>query len=307
MSRSQSFQLGPPKHGPLRIFLDSQFCSRPVYPLSSLDLTGKTAIITGGTTGLGYHSCRQFLSFKLSRLILPVRSARKGEQVAAEFREAFPGARIDVWELEMTSYESVRAFAGRVDSELARLDVAVLNAGLAKADFGLTPGTGHEETIQVNYLSTFLLAILLLPALKTKSGPGTPGRLTIVNSGVSYAPAFPNRGEVPLLGSFDDTGVVPWDPMERYSVSKLLGQLLMTRLADLIDPKDVIFNLVDPGYCKGSDLHRDATGLLATAASVSKALTGRALEDGASTYIDAAVVKGEETHGSFVMDWTIRP
>ncbi|KAF3771371.1 NAD(P)-binding protein [Cryphonectria parasitica EP155] len=307
MSESRSFQLGPPKKGPLGLFLHSQFCNKAVYPPSTTDLNGKTAIITGATAGLGSIACRQLLSFRLSRLILAVRSVKKGEDFAAQLRKDFPRATIDVWELEMGSYNSIQAFVRRVDTELTQLDIAVLNAGLGKLHFTINPNTGHEEVIQVNYLSTFLLAILLLPALKSKSPHGTPGRLTIVNSGVSYMAKFPNRNQVPLLGSFDDTKITPWDVSERYSVSKLLGHLFMLRLAGYINPEDVILNLVDPGYCKGSDLHRDATGIVAALISLSKSLAGRKLEDGASTYIDAAVVKGAETHGSFVMDWGIRP
>lgn len=307
MDASKSFQLGPPKFGSGRIFIDSQFCAKYQDPPKSTNLSGKTAIITGASTGLGFHSCRQFLSVKLSRLILTVRSMKKGEEAATKLRAEFPGATIDVWELEMGSYDSVQAFVRRVENELSRLDIAVLNAGLVMPDFGLTSSTGHEETIQVNFLSTYLLATLLLPALKTKSPPDTPGRLTVVGSGTVYNAEFPNRSCVPLLKSFDDVTIQPWDANERYSCSKLLGHLFFVKMAAYINPDDVIVNIVDPGFCKGSDLHRNAYGLVGIALSVAKALTGRTLEVGASTYLDAAVIKGKEAHGSYVMDWDIRP
>jgi hypothetical protein len=83
----------------------------------------------------------------------------------------------------------------------------------------------------------------------------------------------------------------------------------MVKLVQLgyVDPKDVIANIVDPGYCKGSGLHRDAKGLMGLVLSLSKKLTGRTLDEGAWAYVDAAVVKGEESSGCFVMDWEIRP
>lgn len=66
-----------------------------------------------------------------------------------------------------------------------------------------SPFTGHEETIQVNYLSMALLSILLLPTLKVKSCATSPGRLTIVGSSQGYNSKFTERGSIPLLKEFD--------------------------------------------------------------------------------------------------------
>lgn len=294
-----------------------------MWPPETTNLTGKTAIVTGSNTGLGYHASRQLLGLGLSRLIMAVRSVDKGEAAAAALRKDFPRAAVDVWELDMSSYESIQRFARRAggpelsaaaDGSPGGLDVAVLNAGIVNATFRTNPSTGHEEVVQVNYLSTFLLAILLLPILKeTARRPGgarTPGRLTIVSSGLAYAARLPNCARAPLLASFDDQddeGRLRWDPNERYAASKLLGHLFLARLATHLDPDDVVVNLVDPGFCKGSELHRDARGAVAMLLRVAKVLSARTLEVGASTYVDAAVVKGKETHGCFVMDWKIRP
>lgn len=186
---------------------------------------------------------------------------------------------------------------------MPRLDIVVLNAGLAKLEFKLNTNTGHEETIQINYFSTMLLAILLLPTLKTKS---TAGRLTIVNSGTSYRATFENRNKVPLLPSFDTVeSFTP--PDQRYANSKLVGHLFFVKLIEYIHADDVVVNLVDPGLCKGSGLNQEAKGVLGLIAAVGVNALGRKLDVGASTYVDAAVVKGKESHGCFVMDWDIKP
>jgi hypothetical protein len=151
------------------------------------------------------------------------------------------------------------------------------------------------------------LAILLLPVLRDREGR-MPGRLTVVGSGGVFMAKLPNRGKRPFLGSFDDLAVQPWDPSERYFASKLLGMLFLVRLWEFLPPaEEVVVNMVDPGFCKGTELHRDATGIVGGVMSVAKALTGRSLEDGAWTYVDAAVAKGKESHGCFVMDWEIHP
>jgi NAD(P)-dependent dehydrogenase (short-subunit alcohol dehydrogenase family) len=300
-----------------RIFVESQFCTKPqkVALTPETSLAGKTALITGGSDGIGLHAGRQLLSLDLSRLILAVRSPEKGARVAAQFRSEFPSATIDVWPLEMTSYESVQALARRAAAEFSggkRLDIAILNAAIVRPKLNVVESTGHCDVIQVNYLSTVLLAILLLPVLRRKPTSGktasSPGRLTIVNSGTAYQAKLPNRNKRPFLASFDDPK--SWAAFEQYPASKALAHLFMVRLLDHLPAgieDEVIVNLVDPGYCKGTGLHRDAKGIVAFMLELSKTLTARSLVDGAWTYIDAVVTKGKESHGCFVMDWEIRP
>jgi len=264
------------------------------------------AIITGASSGLGYHAASHFLSLKLSHLILAVRSQEKGEAAAAKLRAEHPRANVEVWLLEMTSYPSIQAFCRRVDAKLPRLDITVLNAGLTRLEFNVC-NTGHEETIQVNYLSTILLAILMLPICKSKAPACRPVRLTIVSSGTALFAKLSNRDKRPLLASFDDPTIVPFETPGRYFTSKMLGQLFFVRVLEYLNADDVVVNLVEPGMCKGSGLHRDAKGIVGFILDAWKGVAGRTLEDGAWTYVDAAVVKGKESHGCFLMDWEIHP
>jgi NAD(P)-dependent dehydrogenase (short-subunit alcohol dehydrogenase family) len=304
MEPSQSLAMPPNQSGPATIFFKSQLTT-PVKLPKTLNLSGQTAIVTGASTGLGFHACKHLLSLQLSHLIIAVRSLKRGKDAASKLCLEFPKAKIEVWELEMSSYDSIQTFVRRVEKDLTRLDIAILNAGLVKSKFEIVESTSHEETIQVNYLSTVLLSILLLPSLKTKSTPSEPGRLTIISSGTALFAKFPNRNQVPLLAFFDDK--TKWDADERYPSSKILGHYFMAKFADYVDPKDVIVNLADPGLCKGSDLFREASGIQSIFWGIVKALFARTVEVGSSTYIDAAMVKGKESHGCYVMDWKILP
>ncbi|KAI1138437.1 NAD(P)-binding protein [Hypoxylon sp. FL0543] len=286
-------------------FFKNQFHSKPQYPPKDTDLSEKVAIITGGNTGLGFEAATQLLSYKLGTLILAVRSNAKGEAAAIKLRTRYAKAKIDVWPLDMGSYESIQAFARRVDSQLPRLDMAILNAGVSKLEFGTVPSTGHEETVQINYLSTVLLAVLLLPALKSKSPPGIPGRLTIASAALTLVAKFPNRHESPLLPSFDDPKY--WDPNDQYCSSKLLMHLFVWKLVDYVSADDVIVNLADPGFVKGTELGRDVSGGQRVGLAVFASLTGRSKKHGASTYIDAVLNKGKDSHGGFIMSWQIHP
>lgn len=307
MAPPKSIEMQPLKKGPGAIFVRSQFCTKPQWPPTSTDLSEKVAIVTGSNIGLGFYSCIHLLSFKLSHLILAVRSVKKGEDAASKLRAKNPEAKIEVWELDMESYDSIQAFARRVETTLTRLDIAILNAGIVNQEFTLNTKTGHEEVIQVNYLSTMLLAVLLLPALKAKSPARSPGRLTIVNSSLAYSAKFPNRDRNPLLPSFDDTKTIPWDAGEHYSCSKLLCHLFFVKMITYINADDVVVNLVDPGLCKGSGLHRNVKGVVSGVMALVKSAGGRTLAEGSSTYIDAAIVKCKESHGCFVSDWDIKP
>lgn len=304
-----------------RAFLDSQLFTKPVKIAltSETSLKGKTALLTGATAGLGLLAAGHLLSLDLSRLILAVRSEKKGEAVAKALRRDFPSATVDVWILEMGSYSSIQALAERAAAEFSqgsgkRLDIAILNAGVTNQDFTLNKSTGHSDTIQTNFLSTFLLAILLLPVLRhkrpvdgTERATHTPGRLSIISSGVIYLGELKNRDKRPFLATYDDKAL--FDVQTEYPDSKLIGSMFFIRLMEHLPAgfeDEVIFNLVDPGLCKGTELHRGMHGPFALMMSVFKAIFGRTLSDGAWTYPDAVVTKGKESHGCFVMDWDIR-
>jgi NAD(P)-dependent dehydrogenase (short-subunit alcohol dehydrogenase family) len=109
------------------------------------------------------------------------------------------------------------------------------------------------------------------------------------------------------LPSFDDTAVTPWSARERYGVSKLLCQLFVVKLAENVNPEDVIINMVDPGLTKGTDLSRDATGGTAVAAKIFLSTAGRPVDRGAATYVDAVLGQGKESHGCFLMNCKIAP
>ena len=287
------------------VFFHNQFRAKPTWPSPNTNLSDKVVIITGGNAGLGLEAASQLLSFKLLHLILAVRSTRKGEVAAKQLQSQQPKAKIEVWPLDMSSMDSCQVFARRVESDLSRLDMVVLNAGVRKLTFETVPTTGHEESIQINYLSTMLLAILLLPILKSKSPPGIAGRLTISNAALSLAAKFPNRDEVPLLPSFDNPKY--FDAIDRYNSSKVLAHMFLWKLVDYVSADDVIVNLPDPGFVKGTDLTRDARGGQKVAAALFGALTGRTKKDGASTYLDALLNQGKDSHGCFIMSWQIHP
>ena len=300
-------------------FLYRQFFLIP--PLTSphqVNLQGQTGLVTGANIGLGLECSRQLLSLHISRLILAVRSLSKGEAARKELAASAPWATIEVWHLDMSSYASVQAFAARCNALPQKINFAVLNAGILKVNMEINPTTNHEKVLQVNYLSTALLAFLLLPALAKKpkksaitsastTGEQHPGTLTIVGSETAEWAKFPEQHATPILREFNNPAL--FDLQERYYTSKLLEEFFLVALSRRVPAEKCVVNVVNPGFCYGSGLHTEVTGVLGVVFGLYKRCIGRSTSVGARTLVDAAVGgkgkgKGEgmERHGRYLSD-----
>lgn len=115
-------------------------------------------------------------------MILACRTISKGEAAVASIFASLPEHKtiIEVWQVDLTSYASVREFCVKVD-QLDRLDVMLENAGLAVPKY--EEFEGMESTLTVNVISTFLMALLVLPKLRESAAKfNIVPRLTIVAS-----------------------------------------------------------------------------------------------------------------------------
>jgi retinol dehydrogenase-12 len=104
---------------------------------ASLDLSGKTIIVTGANNGLGLESARQYLVvLHAARVILAVRTLSKGEEAARYLsghptvKEANPTAEVLVMELDLDDYESVLNFTENVKDKFDVLDIVLLSGGV---------------------------------------------------------------------------------------------------------------------------------------------------------------------------------
>jgi NAD(P)-dependent dehydrogenase (short-subunit alcohol dehydrogenase family) len=292
--------------GFLHNFWKQTFHSVPPIP-AGIDLVGKTALVTGSNGGLGLECARHFLKLRPSLLIMAVRSLQKGEAAAVGLRAEFPVARIEVWQLDMESFRSVQAFAARCERELDRLHIAVLNAALGKLRFErVEEGCRRETTIQINYLATALLAILLLPKMKASASSSSsgPGRLSIISTDAALGARLEDPGEGGVLDSVDR--LEDFDGFKQYSRSKLLITMFCARLAEAVDPDEIIINCCNPGAVKGTAFLREVESwFVKMAFGLIHNIMGRTAVDGARIYVHSSLVLGKESHGSFT-DWLIK-
>lgn len=281
-------------------------------PLPDVDLSSQVAIVTGANAGVGYAASRHLLRLGLSRLIMGVRSQTRGDKAASMLRKEFPSASVDVWILDMTSYDSIQAFAKQVET-LSRLDIVILNAGMGATSYEAVPSTGHELTIQINYISTALLGLLLLPILKTHSARipasarnGHPPAMTLVGSDIMYSNSIPDPlTGPPILSRWDDPK--QFSMTKIYGVSKVLLLLFGWKLADLVTPDEVLVNVSNPGMTGGTQFFAKSPFLVRKVVGLMQAALARTAETAATIYVDAVLGHGKESHGGFVSDWAIKP
>jgi NAD(P)-dependent dehydrogenase (short-subunit alcohol dehydrogenase family) len=122
------------------------------------DLTGKTAVVTGASSGIGLVTARQ-LARTGARVVLAVRDVDKGRTVAA----GIPGP-TEVRQLDVADLSSVRGFA---DSWTGSLDILVNNAGIMHVPLARTVD-GFESQLATNYLGPFALTTRLLPHITNR-------------------------------------------------------------------------------------------------------------------------------------------
>lgn len=123
------------------------------------DQTGKTIMITGANTGLGYEAAKVFAA-NGARVLLACRSESKANTAIQNILKETPNADLEFIELDQSDFASVRACAERVNQE-PRLDVLLNNAGIMIPPHQLTKD-GFESQFGVNHLGCFMLTCLLM-------------------------------------------------------------------------------------------------------------------------------------------------
>ncbi|EIM87341.1 NAD-P-binding protein [Stereum hirsutum FP-91666 SS1] len=271
----------------------------------NLSFTGQTVIVTGSNTGLGFFAAQEIAQRGAAKVILAVHTISKGEAAAQAIRESLSqsprtATEIEVWHLNLSSYQSVKDFAARA-AKLDRLDVLLENAGVATLKFEIEEE--DEMMVTTNVVSTTLLALLMLPKLReTAERFGVMTYLTIVSCDLAFFAKFEERNAQNIFEKMKDPKS---NLMDRYDVSKLLDVFVVREIATRISTSSstkptVIVNAVNPGICQTS-LRRNFTGFQANAIAFVESPLYRKASIGARTLVHAASA-GKESHGQYLSD-----
>ena len=134
-------------------------------------------IVTGANSGIGKATARALASTG-ARVILACRSTVRGEAALEEISREAGSERVELMELDLASFESVRAFARRFADRYDRLSCLVNNAGVIVRERRFS-ADGYELQFAVNHLGHFLLTAELFPLLAASA----PARVVTVSSG----------------------------------------------------------------------------------------------------------------------------
>ncbi|XP_057776033.1 short-chain dehydrogenase TIC 32, chloroplastic-like isoform X2 [Salvia miltiorrhiza] len=145
-----------------------------------VDGSGLTAIVTGATSGIGEETAR-VLALRGVRVIMAVRNLETSRKIKETIINEFSDAKIDVMELDLSSFASVRKFVSEYNSSRLPLNL-LINAGVMATPFMLSHDN-IELQFATNHLGHFLLTNLLLETMKkTARESGKEGRIVNVSS-----------------------------------------------------------------------------------------------------------------------------
>ncbi len=257
--------------------------------LQGIDLTGKTVVITGGTSGLGQESAR-VMAGKGAKVVITGRNMDKARAVADEI-----DGDVTVEELELGSFDSIKSFAQRLLANHPKIDILINNAGVMACPYAET-SDGFELQFGSNHLGHFLMTQLLMPAL------GEGSRVVSLSSAAhQFAPVM-----------FDDIGFksTDYDKWAAYGQSKTANSLFAIGLNKRLQSKGSEAFSVHPGVIE-TELARHMTeeDMEMFAAGIeSGAIPVKTVPQGAATQVYAATApelagKG----GAYLADVQIAP
>jgi NAD(P)-dependent dehydrogenase (short-subunit alcohol dehydrogenase family) len=195
-----------------------------------LDLSGKTILITGVNSGLGYETMR-VLAMRGAHIIGFARNMEKAQEACARV-----GGKTTPVACELTDFNSVVAAAETVKALNKPIDVLICNAGIMELP-KLEQVYGMEKQFVVNYLGHFILVNRLLDRVKAAK----QGRIVVVSSG-RYKSAPPEGIQFDNL-----SGEKGYDPLAAYGQSKLAIALFAQELSRRMEGTTVTSNSVLPG------------------------------------------------------------
>lgn len=256
--------------------------------LAGVDLTGRRALVTGASTGLGEETARALAACG-AEVVLAVRDPERGEAASARIRATVPDAHLDQRVVALDSLDSVRAFTDGWAGDGAAIDLLILNAGI----MGCPPRTtadGWEVQIGTNHIGHFALTQPLLPSLRDG------GRVIVLSS------AGHRFSDVDLDDpNFERT---EYDPWVAYGRSKTANALFAVELDRRLGDRARAFS-VHPGRIVtelGRHLTEDAIASLMETMAAGAAVEWKTIPQGAATTCWAATAPELDAHGGAYLE-----
>jgi NAD(P)-dependent dehydrogenase (short-subunit alcohol dehydrogenase family) len=244
------------------------FDSTAAEVIEGIDLTGRRAIVTGGSSGIGVETARA-LAGAGAEVTLAVRDIDAGDRTAADITSSTGNRGIHVGRLDLADPASVAEFVAIWSGPL---DLLVNNAGvMALPDLELTP-QGHEVQFATNHLGHFALALGLHDALA-------------VGGGGARVVSLSSRGHLrsPVVFEDIDFSSRPYDPWRAYGQSKTANVLFAVEATRRWAGDGITANAVHPGAIAETNLSRHLSAEYLEKLRASGTYRYKTTEQGAAT------------------------
>ncbi len=236
------------------------------------DLTGKVIVVTGANAGIGKETAVALAAMGAT-VVMTARTRSKGEEALAEVRRRTGSDTVELGDLDLSSFASIRAFAAWLLDRHDRLDVLVNNAGLI-VDTRRETAEGFEEMFGVNHLGHFLLVDLLRERLVASA----PARVVVVSS-------VAHRFAIGGLVRSDLQSTQGFSGFPAYCRSKLANALFAAELARRLAGTGVTVNALHPGSINSHFGGDGDTGVLGAFIKVFGRIVLRSPKAGAKTTV----------------------
>ncbi|ROV95183.1 hypothetical protein VMCG_08558 [Cytospora schulzeri] len=211
------------------------------------DLTGKVALVTGGSQGIGYGCTHTLLKHNISKLFILSQSVDVAtdaiESIKKEMGEG-TSSRVEWLSCNLADWKEVAQTAQKIKSNTDRLDILINNAGRGIMTAQITP-YGVDEHMAINHIGHVVLTSHLLPVMKKTAASGNTVR--IVNLGSNAHTSAPKDTKFASLDEINtDLG-----PSGQYGRSKLATMLYARYLASHLTAGDqprILANSIHPGF-----------------------------------------------------------
>eukprot|EP01102_Stenamoeba_stenopodia_P014028 TRINITY_DN4624_c0_g1_i1.p1 TRINITY_DN4624_c0_g1~~TRINITY_DN4624_c0_g1_i1.p1 ORF type:complete len:339 (-),score=106.49 TRINITY_DN4624_c0_g1_i1:144-1160(-) len=257
-----------------------------------VDLSGKVAIVTGASSGLGIETAR-VLALRGAHVFFAVRDTKKAEPIAAQIKAETKNDKVEILELNLSSFKSVRAFVSAFLERKLPLHYLINNAGIMATPEGRTED-GWELQFGTNHLGHFLLTTLLTDTLIASA----PSRVVSVSS-VANKRGGINWGNLNLEG-----GV--YNKWLSYAQSKTANVLFAVEYNRRYKDKGVTCNALHPGGIMTGlqwnvpDDEKIAMGWMDKDGNLNARF--KSIEQGAATSIWAALAPELEGNGGHYLE-----
>ncbi|KAI0356701.1 NAD-P-binding protein [Trametes cingulata] len=205
----------------------NKIIGRRFKPESIPDLSGRTALVTGGTSGVGYFDALELALAGAKVIIVSTTASWHGKQAEIDINAALKECDSTgsvVWHaIDMSSLKAVDDLAQKIVREEPRLDILICNAGIGQTPFVMT-GDGLEKHFEVNNLAHYVFALRLLPLMQRTAAFAPPATVRIVMQSSELHRAAP---ETTRFESKEEINSIV-DKTQLYGRTKL-GLIYLTR------------------------------------------------------------------------------